>query len=331
MKVLSSLGMALWAVLAVSTAAESATPIGVILAVGDITSCEPEEMDRARATATVVGREIDRYRREGVPVKVMLLGDMAYVNGTQKQYRCFDRTWGKVLRDKLADRNVDVLPVPGNHDYRTSDAIGYRSYFADNKWVLSSEDFYYGLTFPENDARGWKLLGLNSEIEDKDAQLDWFKSALSANKQRCVLGFWHRPVFSSGYHGHGENGDGEDVDLAPPVKQVLMAQEEALLASAGGSLVINGHDHNYEELAPHTEQGEPSANGLRSIVVGTGGRELRAKPDLMWTAISRNFDAETHGILKLTLFPDSYASVFLPADGGEKYAATGTCNFPHLQ
>ncbi len=311
-------------------AAEDAKPpMGIILAAGDITGCDKDEMERATATAAVLGRELAQWRAASVPVKVIILGDLAYDDGSPEEFKCFDKTWGQVLRKELKDVDADALPVPGNHDFRTKGAKGYRTFFATNKWANTTADGYYGLTFPEGQTGAWTLLGMNSETEDNKPQLDWLSEALKANRSRCVMGFWHRPVFSSGHHGHGDDGDSKN-DGSTPVKQKHMAQEEGLMAKAGSSLILNGHDHNYEELEPHTQTGDPSATGLRSFIIGTGGRKLRPNPGKTWPAISKNFDANTYGILRLALYPDSYAWAMLPAHGtsAAKYQGTATCNTP---
>jgi hypothetical protein len=144
------------------------------------------------------------------------------------------------------------------------------------------------LTFPA--ATGsWHLFGLNSEIESRSTseQYIWLKKNLVASSEHCVLAFWHRPVFSSGSHGHDGS---DDFAAAEPNKQGEMANIEALLYANGASVVLNGHDHDYEELEPHDESGRPSPDGLRSFVVGTGGRQLYEHYARTWPLISRHYD-----------------------------------------
>jgi hypothetical protein len=53
---------------------------------------------------------------------VFTAGDNSNENGSAAQYaNCFDKTWGR-----FKDR---IHPVPGNHDYMTSGACPYYSYF----------------------------------------------------------------------------------------------------------------------------------------------------------------------------------------------------------
>jgi hypothetical protein len=107
-----------------------------------------------------------------------------------------------------------------------------------------------------------------------------------------------------------------------------MAAIESLLFASGASVVMNGHDHDYEELGPHDDAGKPAESGLRSFVVGTGGRSLYANYAKRWPGISRNFDSTSLGILKFSLYPDHYAWSFLPIgpDSAAKYGGEATCN-----
>jgi acid phosphatase type 7 len=320
----------LWCSASAALGANDARPIGVILAAGDITGCGKAEIAQATATAAVLGREIDQLRKDGIPLKVMILGDLAYNRGSKKEFKCFDQTWGKVLRAKLADPSVDILPISGNHEYRTWGAKGFFKYFADNAWIKGGKGGYYQLTFPAGHEAAWNLIGLNSEREDFTPQTSWLAGELKAATQTCILGFWHRPVFSSGFHGHGRDGL-FTLPGSAPRKQDFLAKEEAMIAEAGGSLVLNGHDHNYEELAPHDALGAPSATGLRSFIVGTGGRTLRDYDGTKWTGISANFDHTSYGILRLDLFPGSYTWNFLTTDGSVKYKGQGNCNKAAIQ
>lgn len=302
-------------------------PQAILLAAGDITGCDGEEMKSAAATAAVLAREIDVARKQRIPVKVVVLGDLAYEDGTKRQFACFRKTWGAVLAKKLADPAADVLPVPGNHDYGAPGAKWFFRTFERNVWIGAGRHPYYQLTFPENAAGAWRLFGLNSEIGNArgSRQFRWLEPKLAASPERCVLAFWHRPVFSSGQHGHA---DSDDLASAEPVKQAEMADIEALLAAAGATAVLNGHDHHYEELAPHDEQGRPAPDGLRGFIAGTGGRALYQRYARTWPSISANYDTASHGILKLSLYPGRYSWSFLPAGAGAvvKYAGEAECN-----
>ena len=74
------------------------------------------------------------------------------------------------------------------------------------------------------------------------------------------------------------------------------------LYAAGADLVVNGHDHDYERFAPVDPAGNPDPDrGIRQIVAGTGGAELR--PFEEEDPNSEVRDASTSGVLRLDLRP----------------------------
>src|SRR2546427_12996289 len=48
------------------------------------------------------------------------------------------------------------------------------------------------------------------------------------------------------------------------------------LADARATLVLNGHDHDYQRWQPLDANGNPSATGLTEIVAGTGGHSRQS-------------------------------------------------------
>ena len=89
------------------------------------------------------------------------------------------------------------------------------------------------------------------------------------------------------------------------------------LYSAGADLILVGHDHLYERFAPQTPDGVASAGGIREFVVGTGGKNhLPGQYTVNTTHPNlQAWNADTFGILKLTLHPSSYDWTFLPDAG----------------
>jgi hypothetical protein len=86
-----------------------------------------------------------------------------------------------------------------------------------------------------------------------------------------------------------------------------------ILYEADAELVITGHEHNYERFAEMDASGTEVSQGLREIVVGTGGAGLY--PFGAPLAASEARDDTTYGVLKLTLHTNSYAWEFVPAAG----------------
>jgi acid phosphatase type 7 len=76
-------------------------------------------------------------------------------------------------------------------------------------------------------------------------------------------------------------------------------------------VVLSGHEHNYERFAPQDANGRlDRKRGIRQFVVGTGGSSHDGFGRILKTSEVRN--AETFGVLVLTLRRASYAWVFVP-------------------
>jgi hypothetical protein len=232
---------------------------------------------------------------------ILALGDLSYSKGSQKSFKeCYDRTWGKVK-----DR---TYPVPGNHEYKTHDAVPYFTY-----WGRQAGEF--GKGYYSFDLGRWHLIALNSILEKHhsrntvSAQHAWLKQDLASTNAKCILAYWHHPVFSSGEHGGSQR-----------MKNILQT-----LYSRGVSVVLKGHDHDYERFALQNAQGAlDPRGGFRAFVVGTGGVQLRSLKTPQKN--SAFFQADTFGVLKLQLYSDRYTWEFLPVDDGSALdAGTGSC------
>lgn len=219
---------------------------------------------------------------------IAVLGDIAYENGTADEFaRCFDPSWGPLV--------PRIRAALGNHEYNTGTAA-----VAIERFRLPQNGWYsYALGT-------WHVIVLNSNCtkvggcERGSAQWRWLQADLAAHRSRCTLAYWHHPRFSSGLHG-------SDVTYAPFWD---------LLARAKADVVVQGHDHHYERFAP--------IKGIRSFVVGTGGKSLY--PTLLPRAGSIVRHAGTYGVLKLTLRPAGYDWRFLPvASGSFSDAGTAGC------
>ena len=77
------------------------------------------------------------------------------------------------------------------------------------------------------------------------------------------------------------------------------------LARAKADVVLAGHDHHYERFGP--------IDGIRSFVVGTGGRSHY--PVLVQRRGSQAVNDREFGVLRLTLRADSYSWRFVPVAG----------------
>jgi hypothetical protein len=86
-----------------------------------------------------------------------------------------------------------------------------------------------------------------------------------------------------------------------------------VLYDAGAELVLNGHEHNYERFAQMNASGAAISQGLREIVVGTGGASLYPFGSPLSASQVRSNTA--YGVLKLTLRSGSYDWQFVPVAG----------------
>jgi len=78
--------------------------------------------------------------------------------------------------------------------------------------------------------------------------------------------------------------------------------------------VLSGHDHDYERFAVQNSSSVADPNGIREIVIGTGGKSL-----VGFSTIRPNSDvrsSSTYGILRLDLRTTGYSWEFLPAPAG---------------
>ena len=243
-------------------------PIGILVAAGDISTCGSDEGWKKYADRTAGIAKSIIEDAKGVPVKVLALGDLAYETGLAEEFECFAKHWSGL--DKY------ILPVPGNHEYMTPGAKPFFDFFKDNIAIgqNGAGKGYFALLFPD-DGGPWTLIGLNAHLKGSAArkeQHDWLKTALEAvaksGRTSCVLAFWHAPTFSSGKHGHGYSPK----KSAPLDTDHPMQAEFRMLQERGASVVLAGHDHDYEQFVRHDADGKPATDGIRSFVVGTGGK-----------------------------------------------------------
>ena len=352
------------------TAAQAQTPIGILLAAGDIAKCGREDRHKKDdVVAELIIKEVQEADRQNIPVHVLALGDLAYDHGTAKEFGCYDDSWGRLskLELKNSDAKRLVLPVPGNHEYQQADAQPYYAYFekAGNPWVFQQEKDqkkqvankgYFALRFPDPASGPWQLIGLNSELRGnaKAAQLGWLEQQLKASggepRPACVLAFWHKPLISSGMHGHGDCGkiagkpcERFDAPLCRPDRDdkycggmKTMTPFYQALQAQGGSVVLAGHDHHFEQFKRLDATGKADpGRGIRSFIVGTGGGPLyQEQRKHRWGDDVRDvYNHTSFGVLRIELFADRYRWRFVPIAGdpeislkvGEMMIDTDTC------
>jgi len=270
----------------VKSASQVKDPPAVLVGAGDIADCT--DLSGAEATAKLL---------EQIPGTVMAVGDLAYPDGSKKNFACYDKTWGRV--------KTRTRPAPGNHEFHVAGARPYFDYFGA---AAGPKGGYYSYELGT-----WHIVVLNSECKDiggcdaGSREVRWLRADLAAHPAACTLAYWHKPLFSSG-SAHGND---------PEMKPLWQA-----LYDANAEVVVNGHDHNYERFAPQDPEGRSDATrGIREFVVGTGGKNHR--PMALSKPNSESQNADTFGVLKLTLRAGAYDWQFIP-EAGKSFTDSGT-------
>jgi hypothetical protein len=179
----------------------------------------------ARRLAALVRRER--------PSRFLYLGDV-YETGTAREFR----KGYEPLYGALATRTI---PTPGNHEWGNR-AVGYEPYWTGKLGRPPGDWSRHAI------GSGWEVLSLNSEAphDAGSPQLGWLRAAVR-RPGTCRIAIWHRPRWSSGWHG-------DQADMAP-VWQALRGHAR---------IVLSGHDHDLQRFS--------DVDGMRQVVAGGGGR-----------------------------------------------------------
>ena len=259
----------------------------VLVGAGDIASCQSSGDE---ATANLL---------DGISGTVFTTGDNVYEDGTAQEFaNCYDPSWGR--------HKARTKPSVGNHEYHTAGASGYYGYFGAAAGDPSKGYYSY-------DLGQWHIISLNSMCEnvggcgETSPMVTWLKQDLATNPNSCTAAYFHHSLFSSG------SEHGNDPKMKP--------SWDALYA-AGAEVVLSAHDHGYERFAPQTPGGAADpAQGIREFVVGTGGKSHFPFGTIQPNSQVRN--ADTFGVLKLTLHPTGYDWQFVP-EAGKTFTDSGT-------
>jgi hypothetical protein len=270
----------------------------VLVAAGDI-ACAPVDTafnfglgigDRCRQAATAA------LAAAADPDVVAVLGDSQYEDGgLLSLLNSYELSWG---RFKPITR-----PAVGNHEYDTSGAEGYFTYFGSRAGDPKKGYYSYNLG-------SWHVVVLNSNCSvvscaKGSTQEKWLRADLKANPRRCTLAYFHHPRYSSGKHGANGN--------VWPFWRALYDHR--------ADVVLAGHDHGYERFAKIRPDGTRDWRGIRSWVVGGGGKSLYPFAKIDRNSVKRYSGG--FGVLKLRLGDDGYRWKFL-AESGSTFTDEGT-------
>ena len=254
------------------------------------------------ATCSGVHDDLTSRLLDSLPGYVFTAGDNAFDNGTAQEYaECFGGSWGR--------HKSRIYAALGNHEYNTGNADGTFDYFGERAGPR-------GLGYYSVNVGDWHIIVLNDNAAfvpfgPTDTQTEWLREDLKANTRRCTMAIWHAPLF-----------------LSSRTENYTMNRSRQLfwdmLYLAGADVVVNGHQHHYERMAPMDPAGNPDSNGIRQFNVGTGG-ESTIMPDVAIHPQSQTRSI-AFGVLKLTLREHDYDWQFLSIPG-ETYtdAGSGRC------
>jgi len=285
----------------------------IVGAAGDI-ACDPAApaFESGNGTATDCRASHTVGLLKGVDA-VLPLGDIQYECGSTTAFaQSYDPTWGT--------KKSITHPVPGDKDYAltggadcpTTAGAGYYSYFGSAAGDPAKGYYSYNIGT-------WHVVALNTaacpdnpaSCAPGSAQDLWLQQDLAANTSQCTLAYYQNPRFASTTSGSG--GD-------PTYQQIWQD-----LYTGGADVVLNGDRHWYERFAPLNASGAPdSTYGVRQFIVGTGGAGLDTPGTPL--ATSQALNADTHGVLRMTLHNGSYDWSFVPDEGTFTDSGTGGCH-----
>ncbi len=262
-----------------SAAAPTATDPLVLAVTGDGAGGEP--------SATAVTDMMASWN----PELVNYVGDV-YQDGTLTEFKNWYGTgssWFSRFRSITA-------PTIGNHEYDRAVAGGPQSadgYFA--YWDNVPHRYSY-------DIGDWHFVSLDStsqfdETDTLSAQYEWLASDLAANANRCTIVSFHHPY----------------KNIGPEMPATRMAAIWSLMRQHNVTLVMNGHDHNYQRWTALDSAGTAAdPRGVTELVVGGGGHGLQnfVASDPLVAASAVSF-----GAARIELRPDRADISYRTPDG----------------
>jgi 3',5'-cyclic AMP phosphodiesterase CpdA len=186
-----------------------------------------------RANEEIYRRLLNRAKDLN-PLFILNSGDMVD-EGQSFEYESY--------RKLIADFNIPILHIPGNHDVRNGNAE-YQKVVGERNWY-----FDYG---------NYRFIGLdNATGKFDDETIAFVKKTLSQTKI-CLVAF-HKPPAMERWVVHAMIDDQNGGRGGEVMK---------LIKNAGVPMVFLGHIHLYDEL---------NMDGVKYIISGGGGEKLSGK------------------------------------------------------
>jgi hypothetical protein len=290
--------------LAPATVSATVTNPRIVWAAGDI-SCDPNDPNetadfnngRGETTTNTECQMLEvanMIREDTTKDRVLALGDLQYEDGTLTEFNgSYSRTWGSntTLSGSCASLpcyryttfRPMTEPVPGNHEYQTTAAQGYRDYWgAKANWdtvpnsahcAIAAGCGFYSIQIGTE----WLGLALNTNCGSDGLgpdgcadQAAWITSVVNAqashgdaSERQCIIAFGHHPRWST---------SGREV------RQGVIDLYDSLFANHV-DIYLAGHEHWYGRWPSMDDQGDmAAATGVRQFIVGTGGVDIEPAP-----------------------------------------------------
>src|SRR6266511_4227634 len=208
---------------------------------------KPPDADQIEVAITSFQEVLRREAEAAVPARAKIwvrtrafdgfvtLGDNVYGSGDPDDFRAaWTKPYGWVDR-----RGVPVVWTLGNHDIETRDGRPEIKFFhMPGRW--------YAQTIGPVE-----FVVLDANQPDSREQRKWLRSTLAASDAPWTVVVFHQPAYSCGSHGS-----------TPEVQ----SQWVPLFRRFHVSVVVNGHDHDYQRFPPQ--------RGVTYVVEGAGGAGL---------------------------------------------------------
>jgi hypothetical protein len=295
------------------TTPESREP--VIAAVGDM-ACDPGNPNfhgGAGTTGDCAEQRVSNAMVADSSFQTFLgLGDYQYECGSPTAYALsYTPTYGRL--------NSIIRPAAGNHEYQTGPDEFGGTCPASNTTAATYFNYFGAAAHPATngwysfDLGSWHVIALNSNCGSiggcgpTSPETQWLQSDLAATTQPCILAYWHHPRWT----GNASNNN-------------ATATWWSVLYAAHADVILNGHVHNYSRFPKLNPGGAPDPNGIREVIVGTGGESegagsARAHP--LPTARFKKF-----GYLRMDLQSNGYSAQFVDWTGAVQDSFSDTCN-----
>lgn len=203
-------------------------------------------------TASEAQKRIAAQITKRTPDFILHTGDVIYIN---KKHLSFETEFNDKFFSiyKMLVDHVPFFTSLGNHDVYLENGAPY----LENFYVPGR---YYSFDCAQ---AHFDALDSNQSLDSGSAEYNWFKEDLAKSTAPIKIVFFHHPVYSSGYHGSTLN---IRKSLKPLFKKYRV------------TLVLNGHDHDYERSKPMA--------GTTYVVTGGGGAPLYPAAESPWTVLS---------------------------------------------